>query len=167
MRSLVSVVMPAYNGEKYIADAIESIINQSYTEWELIIVDDASIDNTLDVIKKYKDDRISLYINDKNRGISYSTNLAISKSNGKYIALLDDDDIATKDRLLLQAEYLDNHPSIDILGGRAVNIDEYGNVLMHDSSAPLNNPKLIRAWMNFANRRFSNGTTMIRKEFIE
>ena len=167
MKSLVSVVMPAYNGEKYIGDAIESIINQSYTEWELIIIDDASMDHTIDVVYKYTDSRIKLYRNNENKGISYSTNLGIAKSKGRYIALLDDDDLAAKDRLALQVTYLDQNPSIDILGGRAVNINEKGDILGHDFKAPLNNPKFIKAWMLFSNQRFSNGTTMIRKEFID
>ena len=167
MCCLVSVVMPAFNGEKFIGKAIESILDQSYSWWELIIVDDASTDRTMDVIDSYSDSRIKVYKNAENKGISYSTNLAISKSNGKYIALLDDDDMATRNRLELQVNYLENNPTIDILGGRSVNIDEKDNILSHDINPPLNNPKYIKAWMHFENRRFSNGTTMIRKEFIE
>ena len=88
MKPLVSVIMPAYNGEKYIGAAIESILNQTYGNWELIIIEDKSTDNTLDVIQKYKDSRISLYLNPCNKGIAYSTNLGITQSKGKYIARL-------------------------------------------------------------------------------
>ena len=79
MKPLVSVVMPAYNGEKYIGEAIESILNQTYTDFELIIIEDKSTDHTLQAIQKYKDSRIHLYTNSYNRGISYSTNLGISQ----------------------------------------------------------------------------------------
>lgn len=99
MKPLVSVIMPAYNGEKYIGDAIESILNQTYDNFELIIVEDKSTDHTLDVIHGYEDSRISLYLNECNRGIAYSTNLGIEQSKGKYIALLDDDDMSASRRL--------------------------------------------------------------------
>lgn len=167
MYPLVSVVMPAYNGEKYINTAIESIVEQTYSQWELIIVDDASDDNTFQIIKHYLDPRIKVLQNNSNCGISYTTNKAIANSSGKYIALLDDDDMATSKRLELQVEYLEKNEDIDILGGRSVCIDEEGKFLKHEDSAPLYNPKMIKAWMHFSNRRFSNGTTMIRKAFID
>ena len=94
-KPLVSVIMPAYNGEKYIGAAIESILNQTYDNFELVIIEDKSTDNTLKVIQEYNDSRISLFLNSSNRGIAYSTNLGIAKSKGEYIALLDDDDLAT------------------------------------------------------------------------
>ena len=83
MKPLVSVVMPAYNGEKYIGEAIDSILNQTYDNFELIIIEDKSTDRTLDVIRGYKDSRISLYLNSSNHGIAYSTNLGIARSKGK------------------------------------------------------------------------------------
>ena len=96
MNPLVSVVMPAYNGEKYIGESIESILRQTYDDLELIIVEDKSTDHTLQVIQTYSDTRIHLYTNERNLGISYSTNFGIDHSNGKYIALLDDDDLADR-----------------------------------------------------------------------
>ena len=91
---VVSVIMPAYNGGKYIAEAIESIINQTYQAWELIIIEDCSQDNTLEIIKRYLyDPRIKLYQNDRNIGIAGSRNKAIQMSSGEYIAVQDDDDI--------------------------------------------------------------------------
>lgn len=165
MKPLVSVVMPAYNGEKYIGDAIESILDQTYENFELIIVEDKSTDNTLDVIRKYKDSRISLYLNSNNRGIAYSTNLGIERSKGKYIALLDDDDMSTKQRLEWQVGYMEEHDEVDILGGRNAVIDAKGNFIKFDVE-PLNNPKYIKAMLLFSNEKFANCTAMIRKSFI-
>ena len=147
MNPKVSVIMPAYNGEKYIGAAIESILNQTYDNWELIIVEDQSEDGTIDVIQKYTDDsRVHLYQNKENRGISYSTNFAIQKSAGKYIALLDDDDIATSRRLEWEVAYLEAHKEIDILGGRSALIDKNGQFIRYDED-PIYNPKLIKAYL--------------------
>lgn len=165
-KPLVSVIMPAYNGEKYIGDAIESVLDQSYDNFELIIVEDKSTDSTLEVIQRYKDSRLFLYLNSENRGIAYSTNRGIAKSKGKYIALLDDDDIALKRRLEWQVEFLEEHEDIDILGGRSALIDSNGKFIKYDTE-PIYNPKYIKANMLFYNKRFANCTTMMRRSFIE
>ncbi len=165
MKPLVSVIMPAYNGEKYIGAAIESILNQTYENWELIIVEDKSTDNTLDVVQKYKDSRISLYLNPSNKGIAYSTNLGITQSKGKYIALLDDDDLATEHRLEWQTDFMEEHSEIDILGGRSVLIDADGKFMRYDLE-PLRNPKFIKALLLFSNEKFANCSAMIRKSFM-
>lgn len=168
MYPLVSVIMPAYNAEKYIGQAIESILNQSYRDLELVIIEDCSQDGTLDIIEEYvkRDSRIKLLVNDCNRGISYSTNKGIDFSKGKYIALLDDDDIAALDRIRLQVDYMENNVQIDVLGGRSRVIDAYGKMI-GASVAPRNNPKLIKAILHFRCMDFRNGTAMFRRSFIE
>ncbi len=165
MNPLVSVIMPAYNGEKYIGESIESILNQTYDNLELIIVEDQSTDHTLQVIQTYTDERIHLYINERNRGISYSTNFGIGHSKGKYIALLDDDDLALHRRLEWQTAYMEEYDGIDVLGGRSALIDGNGDFIKYDLE-PIYNPKYIKANLLFHNRKFANGTTMIRKEFM-
>lgn len=166
MSPLVSIVMPAYNAEKYIGEAIESVLQQTYTNIELIIVEDCSTDGTLDVIKHYEDNRIILERNLMNRGIAFSTNRGIELSKGKYIALLDDDDMATIDRIELQVSYLEENEEIDILGGWTETIDGFGNHLGYYPE-PRNNPKYIKALLLFTWWEFANGTTMIRKKFWE
>lgn len=166
MKPLVSVIMPAYNAQKYISEAIQSIISQTYTKWELIIVDDGSVDSTVDVIKTFEDSRIKLFLNEQNRGIAETTNRAIGESKGKYIALLDDDDIAEEDRLNWQVKFLENHENIDILGGRTTYIDVNGNVLNY-GGIPRNNPKYIKSTLLFQCMDFMNSTAMIRRSFIE
>lgn len=98
---LVSVIMPCYNGEKFIGEAIESALNQTYKNWELIIVDDRSTDNSKKIIKQYyiADTRIQYIQHKKNKGIPSTRNTGIKISNGEYIAFLDQDDLWMKDKL--------------------------------------------------------------------
>ncbi len=163
---LVSVIMPVYNAEKYILDAINSIRSQTYPNWELILVEDGSTDHTLEIIQKIEDSRIILKRNRCNKGIAYTTNLGISISKGKYIALLDDDDIALSTRLQVQTAYMESHPEIDVLGAKSLDINESGKIIKY-GQPPRNNPQYIKAMLLFRNVDFYNGTAMIRKEFIE
>ena len=102
--------MPVYNGAAYIKAAIESIVQQTYSHWELIVVNDASTDDTVQIVNAFKDDRIKLIHNQKQLGLAHVRNVAIAASKGKYIAILDSDDIAGKDRLALQVAFLESHP---------------------------------------------------------
>src|SRR5690606_10832622 len=93
MNGLVSIVMPCYNAEKYITETVNSVINQTYKNWELIIVNDGSTDNSLNMIKEFaaNDNRIS-FIDKSNSGVSDSRNKGLEKAKGEYIAFLDADD---------------------------------------------------------------------------
>lgn len=166
MNPLVSIIMPSYNGGKYIRKSIESILNQTYCNWELIIIEDCSVDDSLSIIKSYEDDRIRLLVNDENRGIAYSTNRGIKEARGKYIALLDDDDVATENRIEIQVDFLEKNEKIDILGGRTVIINEYDEVI-NDCGTPRNNPNFIKAKLLFESIDFGNSSAMIRKDFID
>src|ERR1035437_2425698 len=95
----VSVIMPVYNGERFIARASDSILNQTFNDFELIIINDSSTDNTEKVVSIYQDTRIKLIQNQKNLGIVRSRNIVIADSLGDYISLLDADDIAYPTRL--------------------------------------------------------------------
>lgn len=163
---IVSVIMPAYNAEKYIGEAIESIIKQSYTSWELIVIDDCSTDSTNLIVNKFSDARIHVYKNCENKGIAYTTNRAIQLSKGKYLALLDDDDISMLDRLEKQVKVLEENSNIDVLGGRTIYIDAVGNEIGW-SPVPRINPRLNKAQLLFGGVSFSNSTAMIRRDFIE
>ena len=100
--------MPVYNTEKYVAEAIESILNQSFSDFEFIIIDDCSSDNSWELIQKYakKDKRIRAYKNERNRGISYTRNKLIDLSKTNYIVSQDSDDISLKNRLELSYNFL-------------------------------------------------------------
>ncbi len=104
--------MPVYNGEKYLRETIESILNQTYKDFEFIIIDDGSTDNSVKIIESYNDSRIKLYKNEKNMGISDSTNKGIELAKGEYIALTDHDDIYYNTRLEKQVKYLDENMDV-------------------------------------------------------
>ena len=112
----VSVIMPVYNYEKYVAESIQSILNQTYSDFEFIIVDDCSNDNTWDIIQSFSDDRIIAVRNGKNNGNYPSRNRGMKKAGGKYIAVMDGDDIALPDRLWKQYDYLEKHADVLALG---------------------------------------------------
>lgn len=114
-KPLVSVVMPVYNSEKYIKESIDSILAQTYSNFEFIIVYDKSTDKTLDIIKSYQDERIKI-INGDNCGLAAALNKGILSSKGKYIARMDSDDISLPERFEKQVEYLENNPEISLLG---------------------------------------------------
>ena len=129
-------------------------------------MEDGSTDHTLEIIQKIEDSRIILKRNRCNKGIAYTTNLGISISKGKYIALLDDDDIALSTRLQVQTAYMESHPEIDVLGAKSLDINESGKIIKY-GQPPRNNPQYIKAMLLFRNVDFYNGTAMIRKEFME
>tara|TARA_B100001093_G_scaffold367805_1_gene352712 strand:- start:13936 stop:14967 length:1032 start_codon:yes stop_codon:yes gene_type:complete len=115
----VSVIMSVYNGEKYVKEAIESVLAQSFKEFEFIIIDDGSTDSSVATVTGYDDKRIRFLKNDKNRGLAYSLNQGIEEANGKYIARMDSDDICLENRLELQYNYMEAHPDIGISGAAA------------------------------------------------
>lgn len=109
MKALVSIISPAFNNEKTIKNTIDSVLNQSYSNWEMIIVDDCSSDRTGDIVKKYKDKRIKYIKLDKNSGASVARNVAIKEAKGKYIAFLDCDDIWFKKKLEKQVKFMEDN----------------------------------------------------------
>lgn len=108
---LVSIIMPSYNSEKYISESIDSIIKQSYSNWELLITDDASTDKTLEIIKGYSkiDQRIKIYKLTQNNGAGNARNNSISQAKGRFIAFCDSDDIWYSSKLSRQVEFLKNN----------------------------------------------------------
>ena len=126
---LVSVNMIAYNAEKYISQSIESVINQIYRNWELIIIDDGSSDETLSIANSYaiNDVRIKVSANGLNEGIVYSRNRAVHYSQGKYIAVLDSDDIALPERLEKQVCFMESNSEFGLIGSAFYFIDSEGN----------------------------------------
>ncbi|AIF50652.1 glycosyltransferase [Pelosinus sp. UFO1] len=112
----VSVIMPVYNAEDYLSQAIESILGQTFTDFEFIIIDDGSTDNSLNIIKTYNDSRIILIRNETNLKLIASLNKGMNLANGKYIARMDADDISLPERLARQVEFMDQHPNVAVCG---------------------------------------------------
>lgn len=126
---LVAVIMAVYNCEKWLRASIASILAQTFTNFELIVVDDGSTDSSLSIISEYaRNDRRVRVIRKANTGLAESLNAAISISRSPYLARMDGDDICLPERFEKQVAFLESHPAIDILGGSAIVIDNAGNV---------------------------------------
>jgi glycosyltransferase involved in cell wall biosynthesis len=123
---LVTIICPVYNAEKFIVESIFSILKQTYKNFELIIIDDNSIDNTSDKIRKIIDPRITLIKNEMNLGPASSINIGIQKSSGSYIAIMHGDDIAMPNRISEQLFFMEENKEIDVLGSNYETIDESG-----------------------------------------
>lgn len=113
---LVSVVMPAYNVEKYVEEAVRSILDQTFLDFEFIIVDDGSTDRTPEILRSFSDPRIRLLFNEKNEGNYPARNRGCRLARGKYIAVMDADDVAMPERLEKQVNYLESNPNLVALG---------------------------------------------------
>lgn len=119
MNPKVTVFMPVYNTEKYLNESIKSILNQTYKNFELLIIDDGSTDNSLHIIKSFKDNRIKVYENKVNKGLPYTRNLGLNLANGEYIAFMDSDDISELNRLEVQVKFLDENLEYNIISSNA------------------------------------------------
>jgi len=159
----ITVLMSVYNGENHLEEAIESILNQTFRNFEFIIIDDGSEDKSLTIINNYYDKRISLLINNKNIGLSASLNNGIKLSKGKYIARMDADDISLPERLEKQYNFMERNPDIGILGGGYHIINELGE-RMGTYIYP-DNPIAIH-WKLLAGPVFPHPTVMMRKKVL-
>ena len=159
----VSIVLSAYNSEKFLKQALESIINQSYQDFEFIIFDDASKDSTKKIIQNFaiKDSRINPVYNDVNKGLTVNLNKAISLAKGEYIARMDADDIAFSSRIEKQVKFLDDHREIDLVGSAAFDINEAGEEIQLRKSPKLHDD--IIALLPKANP-ITHSTVMFRKK---
>lgn len=160
----VSIIMPLYNAEKYVESTIRSILSQSFDDIELIVINDHPTDDTLEIVKSIQDDRIRIVDNDRNRGIAYSRNHGISVAKGEYIALMDDDDICSLDRLEVEVEYLDSNPLIGAVGGLMQEINQ-DSLPITSSVSNGKSSERIRAHLLF-NNCIPNGSMMFRKKIL-
>ena len=125
-KSKVSVLLPVYNGSQYLSETIHSILNQTYSDFEIIIIDDASMDNSVDIINNFNNKKIILRQNDSNLGQAESENIGLRIARGTYIARIDQDDLMMPDRLEKQVQFLDSHPDIAAVGSQVYCIDSSG-----------------------------------------
>lgn len=122
----VSVIMGVFNGGQFLHEAIQSILNQSYRDFEFLIIDDGSTDQTPNILGSFSDSRIIIERNPINIGLTKSLNKALQKARGKYISRQDADDISFPDRLARQVAFLDSYPECSMAGSHAALIDEHG-----------------------------------------
>jgi glycosyltransferase involved in cell wall biosynthesis len=166
----VSVIIPSYNHEKYVAEAIQSVLDQSYQDFEIVITDDGSNDNTVDVIKQFTDSRIKLFVFDKNLGASIATNHCIKNSTGEFVALLNSDDVWLPNKLEKQVQFLDKHPDIGAVFSYSEFIDENSQLFIkeHFYTTIFQQPNRTRfEWLNYFFYRgncLCHPSILIRKE---
>lgn len=134
----VSVIIPSYNHEKFVKECIQSVLDQTYQDFEIIITDDCSTDGTVSIIEQFDDPRVKLFRHRVNRGVSITANNCILHARGKYIAWLSSDDAWYPDKLEKQVQYLDEHPEVGVVFGKVDWIDESGNLITDPSFPYLN-----------------------------
>ena len=161
---LISVIMPAFNAVAYLTQAIDSILSQTYANFELIILNDGSTDQTDGVIKAFTDTRIRYFENQSNLGLVATLNLGLAAARGQYIARMDADDISFPVRFERQINYLESHPSIGVVGSAVQLIDE-SNRRLRLSRFPLD-PDLVR-WILIFTNPVAHPSVMMRKSIIQ
>ena len=166
---LVSIIMPVYNCEKYIVQAVNSVLQQTYTNFELIILEDASTDNTLNILKKISDERIKLIINEKNIGLINNLNKGISlvSFQAKYIARMDGDDVCLNNRLEKQIYFLEKNQQVDVVASTVTLIDENNNNIGVWSDDVQNvSTKEIRSFL-WKNNCIAHPTVVIKADVLK
>ena len=123
----VSILMTVFNAAPFVGTAIDSVLAQSYHDWELVIVDDGSTDGSTAILSTYQDPRIRVTLLAQNIGRTPALRRAFAMARGTYYAVLDADDVSRKDRLARQVEYLDGHPDVVLIGSWARYIDRQGS----------------------------------------
>ena len=129
MSPKVTVLMPVYNGEKYLREAVDSILGQTFRDFEFIIVDDASTDRGYEIARSYTDPRIVLVRNERNLGLTVSLNRGLELTRGEYVARMDCDDVSLPERLERQVAFMDANPDVGACGTWSLDIDHAGNVV--------------------------------------
>ena len=162
-KAVVSIVIPVHNGEKYIKESIDSCLAQTYSNIEIIVVDDKSTDNTLEILKGYGE-KIKVFPVEKQNGLGNVINIGIRASKGKYIARMDADDIMYPDRIEKQVEYLENNPSCVAVGGQIDVINENSDITGHREYAQ--NDKDLKK-NRFLFQPFAHPAVTLRKSTLE
>lgn len=162
----VSVFIPCYNAERYIEETLLSILNQTYRDFQVIVIDDGSTDKSAKIVEEYreKDSRIKLLYNKENKGIAYTRNRGIQECDTEFIAIMDADDIAPLDRLEKEVSYLEKYKNIGAVGGQYILIDEKGNI-MKTVSNYAKTPLEIKALL-FLKNIISNSSVMYRRNVV-
>lgn len=158
----VTIIIPVYNGEKYLREAIDSILCQTHSDFVLLIINDCSKDKSVEIIKSYNDQRIKLLDNEKNLGLSASLNIAIKNANSKYIARMDQDDISLPNRIEEQLKFMKENQDIGICG---TYIEKFGV----DEPRTVKNPTKhddIKVELLFQNP-IAHPAVMINKEILD
>ena len=158
----ISVAMAVYNGEKYLREAVDSILNQTFTDFEFIIINDGSTDRTREILESYNDPRIVL-INQEHIGFTKSLNKGIALAKGDYIARQDADDISMPERLEKQLEFLENNKNVALLGTAAKIVDERG-MYFQTIEFPCDYSSIQKGIKRY--NPFIHGSVMFKREYF-
>ena len=159
--ALVTVVMPVFNGESYLASAIDSMLSQDFTRWRLIVVDDCSTDRSPDIVAQYNDERIHTFRMESNGGIARALNAGIARADTRFIARLDQDDISYPSRLSRQVQFLEENPHVALLGTWA----QFFGADTRKVKPPIQHGDLLAEllWRN----PFVHSSVMFRREIVD
>jgi len=162
----ISVILPVYNGEPYLRDAIDSILNQTMTEFELIIINDGSSDASARTAKSFNDERI-VYLEQENKGLNPTLNIGIAMAQAPLIARMDQDDIAMPERFSVQLSWIKAHPDVSVLGSAVSFIDEAGEPTGRQDTPGGDNSAVVK---NLLNPRkgiaLAHPTVIMRKDVL-
>ena len=161
MQPEISVILPLYNAESYIKEAIDSLLVQTFTNFELIIINDGSTDNSLEVVKQFQDKRIIL-INQENKGLAKTLNIALSKCQSNLVARMDADDVCLPNRLQIQHNSFRSNPNLILLGGAVIYINEKRDVI--DRSYPILGTNAIKKFLFCKGNVLAHPTVMFKKD---
>lgn len=149
MDPLISIGMPVFNWEQTLNAAVQSILNQTYSNWELILIDDGSQDKTLEIAHSFQDPRIKIVCGGSNHQLPSRLNQSIELSRGKYFARMDGDDVSYPERLQRQVEYLEQHPEIDLLSTAYINFNDRGEAVGVKAVPESHEQICARPWAGF------------------
>lgn len=153
--------MSVYNGEKYLRDAVDSILNQTFSDFEFLIINDASTDNTLKILCEYKDPRVRIMTNEKNLGLTQSLNNGIKIARGEYIARQDSDDLSLPKRFEYQVTFLEKNPHVVALGTSTYIVNDKGLIQKEISRLP--SPQYMDLLQD---NQFIHGSMVLRKNIL-
>ncbi|MBN1405367.1 MAG: glycosyltransferase [Candidatus Omnitrophica bacterium] len=160
----ISVIMSVYNGQKHLKKSVDSILNQTFNDFEFITINDGSTDETRKIFESYKDERLRIVHLDKNIGIPKAKNMALKMAKGRYVAIADADDIYLPDRLKKQRDFLENNPDVGLVASAHYIIDENDNVVGRRSY--IGADRIFRKKLIIGNI-FCHSTVMLRKEVFD
>jgi glycosyltransferase involved in cell wall biosynthesis len=163
---VVSVIMPVFNSERFLSQAIQSILDQTFQDFELIIIDDGSDDSSWEIVSSFqrKDSRIRAVKQPENQGVAASSNQALDLATGRYIARMDSDDISLPDRLTEQVSFMESHPDVGIMGSKMRYMNEDGKLL---NTLPVFQKQVDIHWAFMFESPFHNPTVMFRKSLVD
>lgn len=158
---LVTVYVPVHNGAAFVREALDSISAQSFGDWECIVVDDDSTDDSRELVGAYRDERFRAYRQPVNMNVANASNLALRLARGKYLARLDQDDVAAPTRLAEQLNFLEAHPDIEVCGGAMQLFGDRNSLALFPEHDALIKANLLTAMDNIA-----NPASMVRIDFL-